>query len=384
VTTLELRPTAMAAGGDAIARDASGRVVFVDGALPDELVRAELVQQRKDFARAVVTEIVEPSPDRQSPSHDCGACTWQHIAVETQRRLKRAIVVDALRRIAKVDVAVGERVPEARPVRTTARLGVDAEGRAGFRRKASHDVVAAEQCPSLHPRIATIAAQRRFPGAAEVLVRIGSDAGDELVIPDPSPRPKGAVHDTVGGRTFRISAGSFFQPGPVAAAALVDSVREALGNALSAGGTLIDAYAGVGLFASIIGAGAGAGAVANPVPDRIIAIESSKAAAADARVNLADLAATIVLGEVADWKPGGIDASAVVADPSRTGLGRPGVTALAAAGASRIVLVSCDPASMARDTALLGEAGYRLVAVETVDCFPDTFHIEAVSRFDLS
>jgi tRNA/tmRNA/rRNA uracil-C5-methylase (TrmA/RlmC/RlmD family) len=138
----------------------------------------------------------------------------------------------------------------------------------------------------------------------------------------------------------------------------------------------VDAYAGVGLFASVLAARTGA---------RVVAVENDRAAVADARVNLADLDARVVDAEVGRWRLRRDDPvpALVVADPSRTGLGRPGVAALAAALAPRLVLVSCDPASLGRDAALLAAAGYRLVSVALVDAFPDTFHVETVSRFDL-
>jgi 23S rRNA (uracil1939-C5)-methyltransferase len=115
---------------------------------------------------------------------------------------------------------------------------------------------------------------------------------------------------------------------------------------------------------------------------RLVAIESSRQSAADARANLADLGATVVPVEVGRWSPRGVTADVVVADPARSGLGRPGVTALAAAGAPRLVLASCDPASLGRDAALLAAAGYRLRGVQVVDLFPGTPHVETVSRFD--
>jgi tRNA/tmRNA/rRNA uracil-C5-methylase (TrmA/RlmC/RlmD family) len=184
---------------------------------------------------------------------------------------------------------------------------------------------------------------------------------------------KAFVHEAVSGRRFRISAGSFFQPGPVVAEGLTAAVSTAVGDALPEGGTLVDAYAGVGLFGSVLGAGRRC---------RVTAIEADRVAVADARVNLADVDAEVVAAEMGHWRPAPADV--VVADPSRTGLGRPGVDALAATGVPRLVLVSCDPASLGRDTALLAAAGYRLVAVTLVDAFPHTFHVETVARFDRS
>jgi tRNA/tmRNA/rRNA uracil-C5-methylase (TrmA/RlmC/RlmD family) len=105
---------------------------------------------------------------------------------------------------------------------------------------------------------------------------------------------------------------------------------------------------------------------------------------ADARVNLSDVDARIVASDVARWRPKRSDGrvDVVIADPPRTGLGRPGVVAVVAARAPRVVLVSCDPASLGRDAALLRDAGYDLESVALVDSFPHTFHVETVSRFD--
>jgi 23S rRNA (uracil1939-C5)-methyltransferase len=115
----------------------------------------------------------------------------------------------------------------------------------------------------------------------------------------------------------------------------------------------------------------------------VTAIESEAAAVADALVNLADRDAVVVQGEVGAWRPAAGDrpVDAVVADPARSGLGRPGVAALDASGAGRLVLVSCDPASLARDARLLVDLGWRCEEVVVVDTFPDTFHIEAVTGF---
>jgi len=408
VTDLDLAPTAVVAGGAALARDEGGRVVFVDGALPGERVRARLTDERKDFARAVVVEVREASPDRVVPpcaalAAGCGGCTWQHVAAAAQLRLKSEIVLDALRRIGRLAdppppsvVALG-----GRSLRTTVRLAVTADGRAGHRRRGHDgdgtDPVATAACLAVHPLLEELVVDGRYPGGSEVLLRVGVASGERLaqvadapgdvrVPPDVVVVREGdgrraSVHEDVAGRRFRVSAGSFFQPGPVAAEGLVAAVSAAVGDALPAaggggGGHLVDAYAGVGLFASTLGAARGA---------RVTAVENDTAAAADAGANLADLDAEVVVSEVGRWRPVGRRSTrvdVVVADPARSGLGRPGVAALTALGAPRLVLVSCDPASLGRDVALLAAAGYRLATVTLVDAFPDTFHVETVSRFD--
>lgn len=401
---VDLVPTAMAAGGDALARGDDGRVVFVEGALPGERVRVRLTETRRDYARGVAVEILEPSPDRVVPpcptlARGCGGCTWQHVDPEAQGRLKAAIVLDALRRIAHLADP-----PVPRPVavpgtalRTTARLAVSPAGRPGHRPRRSapgshgpDTAIETDTCLAAHPLLEELVVDGRFPGAGEVILRVGVASGERLVRVDgrasvvevpgdvtvvrEGTRPLAYVHEEVAGRRFRVSPDSFFQPGPVAAAALVAAVSEAAAGALGPGKHLVDAYAGTGLFGSVLGAASGA---------RVTAVESGRAAVADARSNLADLDARVVAVEVGRWQAARSGrADLVVADPARSGLGRPGVTALAAAGAPRLVLVSCDPASLARDTVLLGDAGYRLTSVALVDAFPHTFHVEAVARFD--
>ncbi len=408
MTEIVVVPHAVVAGGDGLARDEGGRVVFVEGALPGERVVARLTEERKDFARALAVEVLEASPDRVAPpcpalAAGCGGCTWQHVAAEAQVRLKADIVTDALRRIGRVaDPPAPSVVGLAGPaLRTTARLAVAADGRAGHRRRDGTEAVATDGCLAVHPRLEELIVDGRYPGAEEVLLRVGvaggervvqvrraagaaaraSDASgaagvsvsvpaDVVVVAAGDGRP-GYVHEEVGGRRFRVSVDSFFQPGPVAAEGLVAAVTEAVGEALPAGGRLIDAYAGVGLFGAVLGAAREA---------RVTAVESDRVAVADARTNLAGLTAKVVRSEMGRWRP--TPADVVVADPARSGLGRPGVKVLTAAHPSRLVLVSCDPASLGRDVSLLGAAGYRLVTVALVDAFPHTFHVETVSRFD--
>jgi tRNA/tmRNA/rRNA uracil-C5-methylase (TrmA/RlmC/RlmD family) len=165
-----------------------------------------------------------------------------------------------------------------------------------------------------------------------------------------------------------VSAGSFFQSGPAAAGAIAEAVAAAAGGGIA---RIADLYAGVGLLGGVMAARHGA---------ELVAVESGRSAAADARHNLRDLGARVINAQVARAAPLG-PADLVIADPPRTGLGPAAVSGVAAIGAPVVVLVSCDPASLARDAGLLGAAGYRLEGVQVVDAFPGTFHVEAVSRF---
>jgi 23S rRNA (uracil1939-C5)-methyltransferase len=360
----------MVAGGDALAREPSGRVVFVAGALAGERVRVHLVQEKRDFARAVVDEVIEPSPMRVATpcpflAAGCGGCTWQHVDPDHQVALKVGIVAEALRRTGGVTEPTVVAGPVLSPwaFRTTLRLAV----RAG-----------APGCLVAHPRLADLLATSSFPRAKEVTLRCSAATGERLALVDPAgagavvPRdvalgPDAHVVEEVEGRHFRVSARSFFQTRPDGAAALVRAVRRAVDDVVP-GARLADLYAGVGLFAGTIGEQA----------REVVGVEVAPSSVADARVNLPG--AKVVESVVEAWVPEDVDV--VVADPPRAGLGRDGIAVVAATGAARLALVSCDPVSLARDAALLREHDFRLAVSEVVDLFPHTPHVEVVTRFD--
>lgn len=393
VEVVELSPTAMVAGGDALARDADGRVVFVAGALPGERVAAEVVERvrRKDFARARVLTVLEPAPGRVVPpcphlARGCGGCTWQHADPALQRALKREVVADALRRLGRLEAPEVGDGPGLDPFgyRTTVRMAVGADGRVAYRRAASHDVVEVDSCLVAHPLLAELIGDARFAGADEVVLRCGARTGERLVLASPtaagvdvpddvvlvgddelSAGRRAWLHEEVAGRRWRISARSFAQVRPDGAEALVDVVRAEAGEG---GHRMVDAYGGGGLFTGTVGTGR-----------RTTLLERAPSAAADARVNLAGLDARVVRVDVARWRP--TTADLVIADPARSGLGRDGVAVLAGTGAARLVLVSCDAAALGRDAALLADLGFDHVRTTVVDLFPGTPHVEAVTLF---
>lgn len=384
--------TGLATGGDGVAREADGRVVFVDGALPGERVTVIIESEHKGHARGRVGEVVEAAASRVAPpcprvAAGCGGCGWQHVEPEAQASLKLAMVTEALARLGGVespDVRPGPPLP-ATGYRTTLRGVADGDGRFSLRRHRGHEAVPVPGCLVAHPLLAEIVDEGRFPPGAEVTARVGARTGDRMVIVDgdaggPVTVPPGVrvvtgaalaagrrawLFEEVHGVRLRVSARSFFQAGPDAAEALVGAVGEALGPC----DTLADLYAGVGLFAATVGHGA-----------RVVAVEASASAAADARVNLADLDARVLQGDVARWRPRRMDA--VVADPPRAGLAPAGVRVIAGTRAPKLALVSCDAGALGRDTRLLGLVGYRLVTATVVDVFPHTPHVEVVSRFE--
>lgn len=379
---MELTTDTMANGGDAVARDPSGKAVFVRGALPGERVRVTLVADHAKYAIAAVDEVVESSPDRVAPpcpevARGCGACQWQHIAVAAQRRLKVQFAVEAVER-AGVACPAPDPSVELEPwaFRTTINAAVNG-GRAGLYRARSHQLVAVDSCLVAHPRLEELLVGARYPGARNVLLRCGARTGERLAATTPTglalrlPPDVAAehLHEVAAGRSWRISARSFFQTrvdGVDALAGLVGAAADDMGGA----STAVDLYSGVGLFAGVLAERGWS----------VTAVEGSQSAVADAQVNLGPTEATVVRADVTKWRP--VRADLVVADPSRTGLGAAGVAVVTATGARRVVLVSCDAASLGRDAALLQGAGYRLGAVTVVDLFPHTFRVEVVTVYD--
>jgi 23S rRNA (uracil1939-C5)-methyltransferase len=393
VTIVELTTTSTAVGGEAVAREASGRVVFVAGALEGERVRAEVVDERKSFARAVCVEVDEPSPDRVVPpcphvAEGCGGCDWQHVAEPAQSRLRHQVVAQVLERtgLPLGPVVAGPPIP-FEGVRTTLRGVAGPEGRFALRRRRSNEPVEVDSCLISHPLVEEIVADGRFGAAKEVTIRVGARTGDRLVVVSPTAEgvrvPDGVevvgtdhlasghrawIHEEVAGRRWRVSAGSFFQASAEGAEALVDVVTGMVEAHAPAAERLVDLCCGVGLFAGTVGA-----------RRHVTGVERSASAVADARHNLAEIDARLVKVALGRWRPSAADV--VVADPARSGLGKEGISAVAATGASLCVLVSCDPASLGRDAGLLAAAGFEHRGSTVLDLFGHTSHIEVISTF---
>lgn len=385
----------VATGGRCLGTGPDGRTVFVPGVIPGEQARVQVVKSHKRRIEATLVEVLEASPDRVEPTCSthvagCGGCDWLHVAPDRQRQMRVDIVRDCLRRLAGLDdvpVVSGPTLP-ADGYRTTVRAAVF-EGRAGYRSRHSHNVVAADECQISHPMIEQMLVNGRFGDAEEVVLRVGHNTGESMVVVTPTVGPDVVVpqvnpmaptvvvgsdelvggrqphiHERLDGIRLQISAGSFFQCRPDGASALASAVHDVVAPH---DGILLDAYSGVGLFGALCGLGR-----------TVVAVESNPAAAADARWNLRNH------GEVfetrfEDWP--GQSVGAAVADPARKGLQTAGVAKLAQCRPSVIALVSCDPASLARDASLLAENGYALERVTVFDLFGQTSHVETVSAF---
>ncbi|WP_084671337.1 class I SAM-dependent RNA methyltransferase [Sporichthya polymorpha] len=382
-TEYEVEVGPVAHGGFCVARH-EGRVVFVRHALPGERVRVRVTEGRPAdrFLRADAVEVLDASPDRVVPPCPyagpgrCGGCDWQHATLDAQRELKAAVLVEQLRRLAGLDrQPVVEAVPGATDGsgwRTRVRFAVDPTGRAGLRRHRSHDVEPLDACLIAAPAVNTSGVlSAAWPRGAEIAVTVPAAGTGDVVV---SPVADQRVVETVDGREFSVPADGFWQVHPAAATVLTRAVTEAL--APRPGETLLDLYAGSGLFAGML--------APSVAPGPVVAVESDAAAVAAARDNLADVPGARVI-------EAGVDAALlaevgpadlVVLDPPRTGAGREVVDGVAALAPRRIAYVACDPAALARDLAYFAERGYALVGLRAFDLFPHTHHLEAVATLE--
>ena len=372
-----------------LGRDADGRVVLARGGLPGELVHLAEVVDHRSWSRGVVDHVLEVAPERvevECPSRldGCGGCDWMHLDPAAQLGAKVEVAAETLARLGglrDLEPSAGGSVP-TRQYRTTARIVGTDDRRAGFRRERSNDPVDASPCLVTHPELQRIISAIELPAGVEVEVRVSVATGAATArVVDGSGRERiglpagvefgddGYLTEVVAGRSLRVSAGSFFQSGAAAAELLVRTVS-AMAPELGDATTVLDAYGGVGLFAATV----------TTARTRVTVVESSPSAVADARVNLSDRSAEVVQRRFEHWRHRGDPFDVAIVDPSRTGLKTGGVEALISARAGVVVLISCDVAAGARDLKLLVAAGYRVEQVRVLDLFPETHHLEMVTR----
>lgn len=388
------------------------RVLAVPAGLPGEVVSLAVAwpapplpgkrrrhRYRERPPRAWITEIHRPSPLRVQARcpvfGQCGGCQLQHMRYDAQLAWKRAVVAGLLREIGHFeDLPLREAVPCADPwrYRNHMRFSVNREGHPGLTVRASHRVLPLASCPIAHEQInRVLGVLSNLPNTRpQLLVRCGTATGQILLQPAPSAETLDqltqtgldihteTIEERLGGQTFRIRPSSFFQTNTAQAETMARMVLDGLiarqpGQPL----TVVDAYCGVGTFALLL---------AQHV-ERVIAIEESPSAIKDAQWNLRDARNVDVLkGKVEYLLPSLAESvDGLVIDPPRAGCQRAVLDALARHSVPRIVYVSCDPATLARDLHILchEHAAYRLVSVQPLDMFPHTAHIECVTVLEL-
>ena len=399
MTAVELELHDLAHGGDAVGLH-EGKAVFVPFGIPGETVRVQLVEAHKRFARGRLLKVLEPAPERVSPRCRyfglCGGCHWQHIEYEAQLGVKRQILLAQLERVGK------QSGPVVRPTlgmsdpwvyRNHVQLAIDAMGGLGYYATRSHDVVPVEKCPIVHPLLDALwdGLDVECEGLRRISLRAGTGTGEQMVIFEGEGDPpelevdvpvsclyseggeelvilagNSYFHERVSDRILRVSGPSFFQVNTLQAERMIEVVGSYLD--LKSGETLLDAYCGVGTLALSL----------MPPAARAIGIDGSPWAIADALANNSGDEVEFVLGSVEEVMPSlGTSCDALVLDPPRSGCSPEALRALACAGASRIVYVSCDPATLARDILRLTSTGYDLIEVQPIDMFPQTYHIES-------
>ena len=379
-------------GGDALAR-LNGQVVLMPFVLPGEQVRIEPRRAKGDLLRAGNIEVLQASSHRVKPGCEyfgsCGGCQYQHAGYDYQLEQKRAILRETLRRIGGVTFEGEIQAISADPWQYRNRIQLHFDGDAvGFRFADSHTVCSITHCPISSPKInqiidSLVAAVKKpeWPSFLRSLEVFTDETAVQLYVVE-SNRPvavrffqwmtdiipgcvTGALNYEAAGHPYRISRGSFFQVNRFLIDALVnETLRDFHGN------SAVDLYAGVGLFT-------------RPLADRfqhVEAVERGSPAYRDLEWNTADRqerVSAVKADAEAYLRQCQTKPDLIIADPPRAGLGRDAVQQLVRIAAPRITVVSCDPATLARDLKALLEA-YVVDRLTLIDLFPQTFHFETV------
>ena len=396
-------------GGEAIGRLPDGRAMFVPFGLPGEQVRVELTEEKKNFARGKLLEVLKTSPERIAPKckhfSACGGCHYQNLPHEKQLLAKTEILRDQLQRIGKIEN------PPVKPMvasplewnyRNHVQFHLTDDGKMGFVNSSGNAVLPIEECHLLEAGIDTFWRSLRFESNADVeRVSLRSGLDGELMVVLESKNPempeleveadvsivhlfddhsvvlagKDHLFFNILDKDFLVSAGSFFQVNTRMAEEMVGHVLAKL--PITKADTLLDVYCGVGLFSKFFAEKC----------QKVIGIESSESACEDFTFNLDEFDnVELYEGEAEEILPalGGRISSPtyMVIDPPRAGIERHALDALIGIKPQGIAYVSCDPSTLARDAARLVNGGYRLMEVTPFDLFPQTYHIESISIFE--
>ena len=404
--TIILDLTDMAHGGAAIGRDEEQRVIFTPLALPGERVRVEIVEDKGRYGRGRLVEIITPSPDRVEPRcphfGPCGGCHFQHINYPRQLQLKENIVRDQLGRIggfADPPVAAVWGNPEQWDYATEMTLYPAPEGGVGYWSPALGAVMPIETCHLVRPLLRDLLqdVDLDLPGLRKLQLRVGDDealllglavegvdppelmtdfpVSVALLLPDETTANligDNYTVQSVKGRDFQVTAGSFFYPSPAATALLVDAVLQQA--ALTGEEMVVELFSGVGTLTAFLA----------PLARQIISVEANPDAVADAIINLEDTENVALFESDAEDALPTISEriDLLLVDPPPSGLSRDTTQAIVKVGPRRIIYVSGDVATLARDGRQLATGGYRLTAVQPIDMTPHNYQVVTVSLWE--
>jgi len=410
--------TDMAYGGEAVGRH-DGMVLFVTGGVPGDVVNVDVTISKKSFVRGHVVEVLKPSELRAAAPcpyfGSCGGCQWQNVRYQEQLNIKRHLVTEAFQRIGHLEAEVQPVLGMEDPwhYRNTMEFGFTYEGEPGLRRTRGHRIVPIQECLISRPEInetlellwdlitreklaeilpnnAFVRVGDIFPGVVVGLFGHGEwpeitermvQARPDLIAGAVQRKGRGSekgrtlfgkdyTEHILLGKQYRAGIASFFQVNPTQVERLIETALAWLEPRPNE--VILDAYSGVGTFTLQL---------AEKVME-IIAVEASPSANADAKMNASKWQSIrLVEGNFGEVELLVDRVDGVVIDPPRAGCSPEALETLTRLAPGRIVYVSCDPTTLARDAGLLVAAGYRLGQVQPVDLFPQTYHVETVALF---
>jgi len=382
-------------GGRTLAR-LDGKVVFVEGLIPGERAEVKITKEGKGFSEAEVSAILTASPSRRLPkcrhAHECGGCQWQHVEYSEQLNAKTEILRDLFYRQGRIELPqnlIVEHGPEWE-YRRRARM-VQAGESWGYRKAKSHEVLIPQECPVLLQDLAEQVCQQKLnqkhhgSRAPEYQLLAGETIGIAQVFSKSRLSPQGQARaeaktktkespDTaelqvsVGPKCIHAHAGSFFQSN----APLLDRFVQYIIEQCGSGKEAVELFSGVGFFTAWL----------QDAFQKVYSVERDPLCLWLAKKNTDSSKVKFVREDATRWL--GNHASSAKApdlllvDPPRTGLDKKLIQSLVKLLPRRIVYVSCDPATQARDVRLLCESGYRFRSVRGFDLYPQTYHIESV------
>ena len=405
--TFELVIDSIANGGEGIGRLPDGRAVFVPFTIPGEMVRVRVLDEKKGYVRGELVEVINPAGNRIQPRCKhfciCGGCHFQHLRYRDQLEIKTNIIEDVLLRVGGLSgINILPIVPSLVEwdYRNNVQYHLHTSGKLGYQRHLSNEVIPIDECFLPSQNLGDLRTRLDLDiqtGIKRVSIREGMDEeilivleGENSELPEMEiDLPASVIHLSdigkivlagndflmmqVKDKRFKVSAESFFQVNTQMAEKMVDHVLSLIPQGKL--NCLVDLYCGVGLFSAFTA----------DKTNKLIGIEFSHAACMDYAENLDEFdhvelyeGSTDVILARLDIRP-----DVVIVDPPRAGIGNATLDALIRLKPDRIIYVSCDQATLARDASRLVKGGYSFIQLTPFDLFPQTYHIESVSLFDI-